>query len=183
MISLKRINLDDSLYNWAKELLKVSFPESERRDDDLQRQAMSHPDYRLEAIMDGDEPVGVVGYYDAPRFVYFENFCMLPNKRNLGYGSATLKALTSNLAKPFVLEAELPTDELTRRRIAFYKRNGMVENPFAHVQPHYRATDPDLPLVVLTYLRPLTDKQYADLRDYLDVNVDVKSAKYAFAKR
>jgi len=176
MITLRRIATDEHMYKWAMELLKVSFPASERRDDDVQRQVMSHPDYRLCAIMDGDKPVGVAGYFDAPDFIYFENFCVLPDLRNGGYGSATLRLLTENLVKPFILEVELPADELTRRRIAFYKRNGMVENPYPHVQPHYRATDPDLPLLILSYKRQLTPEQYADFRRYLDDNVDVRSA-------
>lgn len=174
MITLRRITTTEPLYKWAMQLLEVSFPASERRDDDLQRQIMSHSDYRLCVIQDDVKPVGVVGYFDAPAFVYFENFCIAPDLRNGGYGSATLRVLTENLAKPFILEAELPTDELTRRRVAFYKRNGMVENPYSHVQPHYRVSDPDLPLLVLTYKRPLTQKQYADFRRYLDDNVDVR---------
>lgn len=177
MVKLQRILTEDKLYAWAMELLAVSFPSEERRDDDLQRQFMSHPDYRLQAIMDGDEPVGVVGYFDVADFIYFENFCVAPHKRNNGYGSQALKLLTS-LGKTFILEAELPTDELTRRRIAFYKRNGMVENSYAHIQPHYRATDADLPLVVLTYGAPITQSQYDAFRVYLNVNVDVKSPHY-----
>lgn len=180
MITLQKISLNNNLYSWALQLLAISFPSEERRDDELQRQAMKHPDYRLQAIMDGDEPIGVVGYFDSPNFIYFENFCILPDKRNNGYGSRTLQLLTNGLNKPFILEAEQPIDELTRRRIAFYKRNGMVENPFAHIQPHYRATDPDLPLVVLTYKEQISKAQYDDFRHYLDVNVDVKSSKYAF---
>lgn len=180
MVTLTSIYLNDKLYVWATELLAVCFPSEERRDDDLQRQVMSHPDYRLQAIMLGDEPIGVVGYFDAPNFIYFENFCVAPNKRNRGYGSRTLQLLAANLDKPFILEAELPTDELTRRRIAFYKRNGMVENPYPHIQPHYRKGDVDLPLAVLTYGKQITQAQYDDFRSYLDVNVDVKSAKYAF---
>lgn len=178
MITLKQIFVDDGLYNWAMELLAISFPIEERRDDELQRQVMSHPDYRLQAIMDGDEPVGVVGYFDAPNFIYFENFCIAPNKRNSGYGSQTLKLLTSK-GKTFILEIELPTDDITRRRKAFYERNGMVVNPYPHVQPHYRKDDPDLPLVVLTYGKQLTQSQYVELRHYLDVNVDVQSKYYA----
>lgn len=176
MVTLKRISANEHMYKWAVELLEVSFPASERRDDDVQRQVMSHPDYRLCAIMDGNVPVGVVGYFDAPDFVYFENFCVSPDLRNGGYGSATLRLLTKNLDKPFILEAELPTDDLARRRIAFYKRNGMVTNPYPHVQPHYRQTDPDLPLLILTYAKQLTPQQYADFRKYLDDNVDVKSS-------
>lgn len=179
MVTLKRIYADDNLYDWAMALLAVSFPPEERREDILQRQALSHPDYRLQAIMDGDEPVGVVGYFDAPNFIYFENFCISPSKRNGGYGSQTLKLLTS-LGKTFILEIELPTDELTRRRKAFYERNGMVVNTYSHVQPHYRKDDPDLPLLVLSYGRQITRSQYDELRSYLDENVDVKSSSYKF---
>ena len=181
MIALKRILLSDcELYDWAVELLKTSFPACERRDDAFQRQIMSHADYRLVAIIDDGQPVGVMGYFDAPKFVYFENFCVCPDKRNCGYGSQVLSMLTQNLNKPFVLEAELPVDQLTKRRIAFYKRNGMTENPYPHVQPHYRKTDSDLRLVVLTYGKQLTQAQYDAFRNYLDVNVDVKSPHYAF---
>lgn len=180
MITLKRIYLsDEKLYAWANKLLAVSFPATERRSGEFQRKVMLHPDYRLSAIMDGDKPVGVAGYFDAPDFVYFENFCIDPDKRNGGYGSQTLKLLTENIVKPFILEVELPTDDLTRRRIAFYKRNGMVQNTYYHVQPHYRKTDADLPLAVMSYGKILTSKQYEDFRNYLDINVDVKSPKYA----
>lgn len=181
MLTLKRISLNDELYPWACDLLAVSFPAEERRDEDLQRQVMFHPDYRLCAVMDGGEPVGVVGYFDAPEFLYFENFCMSPAKRNNGYGSATLKLLTSQ-CKTFILEIELPTDDITCRRKAFYERNGMVVNPYPHVQPHYRKDDPDLPLLVLSYGAPITHSQYDDFRRYLDVNVDVKSSSYIYKK-
>lgn len=119
-------------------------------------------------------PVGVVGYWDTQNFVYFENFCVCSSFRNCGYGSATLKLLTQNLCKPFILEIELPEDPLTQRRKAFYERNGMVENPFHHIQPHYRTTDPDLPLMVMTYKTPISQAQYDVFRKYLDVNVDVR---------
>lgn len=174
MITLQRISINNELYTWAMELLAVSFPPEERRDGNLQRQIMNHADYRLCAIMDCDVPVGVAGYFDAPKFIYFENFCILPSKRNIGYGSQTLKFLTANLNKTFILEAELPTDDITRRRIAFYKRNGMVENPYPHIQPHYRKDDPDLPLLVLTYKDQISQMQYDEFRSYLDENVDVK---------
>lgn len=174
MVKLQHISAYEQMYTWAMEQLKAAFPASERRDDDLQRQVMQHPDYRLCAIMDGSAPVGVVGYWDTSNFVYFENFCVCSTLRNCGYGSATLKLLTQNLSKPFILEIELPQDALTQRRKAFYERNGMVENPFEHIQPHYRATDPDLPLMVMTYKTQISRSEYNVFRKYLDENVDVR---------
>ncbi len=174
MVTLQRISTDEQMYNWAMEQLKAAFPASERRDDDLQRQVLTHADYRLCVIRDDGVPVGVVGYWDTPNFVYFENFCVCSDKRNFGYGSAALKLLTQNLSKPFILEIELPVDETTCRRKAFYQRNGMVENPYPHIQPHYRATDPDLPLMILTFGKQISQQQYNDFRKYLDENVDVR---------
>lgn len=176
MVSLERITSDEQMYTWAMEQLRAALPPAERRDDILQRQVLAHPDYRLCAIVQ-NKPVGVVGYWDTPDFLYFENFCVSAEFRNRGIGGATLQLLTTNLGKPFILEIELPTDELTLRRKAFYQRNGMVENPFAHIQPHYRQSDPDLPLMVLTYGAPITQTQYDVFRRYLDNNVDIRTAK------
>lgn len=172
-ISLQRIGACDNLYAWAIRLLEQSFPAEERRDDALQRQTLRHPDYRLCAIMQKGEPVGVVGYWDATDFVYFENFCVQPEMRNKGIGSAVLQLLTAN-CKPFILEIEPPTDQLTCRRKAFYERNGMVANTYDHIQPHYRATDPDLHLVVMSYGQVVSPQEYAVFRKYLDDNVDVR---------
>ena len=173
MVELRRICANEQLYVWAVEQLSVSFPACERRDEAEQRAVMAHPDYRLCAIMDGGVPVGVVGYFDTPEFIYFENFCISPDKRNGGYGSQALQLLTAS-GKPFILEIEPPEDELTRRRLAFYQRNGMVVNSYPHIQPHYRADDPDLPLTVLSYGCQITQAQYDAFRAYLDANVDVK---------
>lgn len=179
MIRLKAITSDDKLYKWAMALLAESFPECERRGSKLQLKVMEHPHYKLEAITDDNVPVGVVGYFDTPDFIYFENFCILPDKRNGGFGSAALRLLTENLQKPFILEAEIPQDDITRRRIEFYKRNGMAVNTFSHIQPHYRKNDEDLPLLILTYGKPITQAQYDGFRKYLDCNVDVGGSWYA----
>ena len=74
----------------------------------------------------------------------------------------------------FVLEAELPVDELTTRRIGFYKRNGMQVNVFDHIQPHYNKGDADLHLLVLSHGRQITREEYAAFKKYLDENVDVR---------
>ncbi len=174
MITLKRIFTNDELYRWALGVLEQSFPATERRDDAEQLKTMSHADYRLCAIMDGSVPVGVVGFWDTAEFLYFENFCIAPNLRNGGYGAQTLAVLTDGLQKPFILEAELPTDDLTRRRVAFYKRNGMVENSYSHIQAHYHLGDPDLPMLVLSHKKQISPEQYARFKAYLDANVEVR---------
>lgn len=163
------------LFAWAYNLLDESFPYEERRSRRDQLAILSHPDYRLcVAVCDGRN-VGVVGYFETPEFIYFENFCTVPQLRNCGLGSKILQSLVAAYPdRLFVLEAELPVDELTTRRIGFYKRNGMLVNVYDHVQPHYHKGDKDLHLVVLSHGRQLTPDEYARFKRYLDDQVDVK---------
>ena len=159
----------------ALDILRQSFPPVETRNRDEQIAVAAHKDYRLCLVKDGNSVVGVVGIWQTDGMLYLENFCVAPDLRNGGYGSAIVRRLAQAAdGGAFVLEAELPTDDITRRRIGFYKRNGMVVNAYPHVQAHLRAGDPDLPLVVLSYGRGLLPSEYAAFRKYLDDNVDVR---------
>lgn len=175
-VTFVRVTRDNGdLFAWAYNLLDDSFPYEERRSRRDQLQVLSHPDYRLCVAMCDGNKVGVVGYFETSEFIYFENFCTLPQLRNCGFGSKILQALVAQYPdRLFVLEAELPTDELTTRRIGFYKRNGMQTNVYDHVQPHYHKGDKDLHLVVLSYGRQLTADEYKRFKRYLDEQVDVK---------
>lgn len=177
MQQLQFVNVhpSDQGFPTALQILWASFPLLETRTHSEQVAVAAHSDYNLCLVWDGDLPVGVVGFWQTDKMLYLENFCVAPSLRNGGYGSRIVRQLAEMAAdKIFLLEAELPTDQLTSRRIAFYCRNGMVTNTFPHIQAHLRATDPDLPLVVLSFGRPLTKKQYAYFRKYLDDNVDVR---------
>lgn len=173
-LSFKKVTPSAAEFDIALDILQASFPPIETRSRSEQIAVAEHPDYNLCLVLDGAKPVGVVGYWQLPQMLYLENFCVAPEMRNGGYGSAIVCMLANLACGPFVLEAELPTDELTRRRIGFYKRNGMVENPYPHIQAHLRAGDPDLPLLVLSHKQPLSEKEYAEFRKYLDDNVDIR---------
>ncbi len=178
-IELIRVNTTDILdkrFCHAMQLLEASFPKEERRTAERQLSVLSHPDYRLCLATDDENIVGAVGFFVTPDFLYLENFCTDPSARNCGYGTAILQRLISEYAdRLFVLEVELPTDDLKRRRIGFYKRNGMLLNEgIDHIMPHYDLADPDVHLLVMTHQRPITAKEYAVLKQYLADNVDIK---------
>ena len=174
-LSFKKVTPSAAEFDIVLDILQASFPPIETRSRSEQIAVAKHPDYNLCLVLDGARPVGVVGYWQMPQMLYLENFCVAPELRNGGYGGAIVSML-ANLAyrNPFVLEAELPTDDLARRRIGFYKRNGMVENAYPHIQAHLRAGDPDLSLLVLSYKQPLSENEYAEFRKYLNDNVDIR---------
>jgi len=49
-----------------------------------------------------------------------------------------------------VLEVEVPADDLTRRRIGFYERHGLVYNDYPYLQPPLRTGNELLPLRFMT---------------------------------
>ncbi len=62
------------------------------------------------------------------------------------------------------LEAELPADDLARRRIGFYKRNGFVVNGYDYVQPPYEEGKSSIPMKILSYGRPLKEDEFNKIK-------------------
>ena len=140
-----------------------SFPIDEQRPvESIARLFIEEPRYTMYAIVDADgERPKVIGESQEPRanshsllgllttwkfadFIYIEHFAIDPALRSQGYGSEALKAFIQNLDKPLVLEAEPPTDEMTRRRIRFYERIGLTLYDYPYIQPAY--TEESLPV-------------------------------------
>ena len=113
----------DPLLDLVEKTYTSSFPEEERRDFSLVRKLLEE-DSRFEmyallrmvfmwvSLPDGNLRV----------FVYVEHFAIDESARNGGIGA---KAMTSFIAlheDPVVLEVEMPTEEMSKRRIGFYER-------------------------------------------------------------
>ena len=71
-------------------------------------------------------PVGFITYWDFDSFYYVEHFATNPALRNGGYGKRTLEYLCNYLKHPIVLEVERPVEEMAKRRISFYQRQGFT---------------------------------------------------------
>ena len=59
-----------------------------------------------------------------------------------------------------VLEVEVPEDEMTRRRIGFYERHGLVYNDYPYLQPPMRKGQEMLPLRFMTKPSAVDEKTY-----------------------
>ncbi len=131
-------------------LYESAFPEIERRPTDHEI-AMTDPRFEIRIIRQDDGTfAGFITLWHFSDFVYVEHFAMLPALRGCGLGSRTLQTLQKESALPIVLEIEMPEDELSRRRMAFYQRNGFSAMPQHYAQPSYAPTLPSLPLLIMT---------------------------------
>ena len=66
-------------------------------------------------------------------------------------------ALLRKKYEKIVLEVEPPYDEMKRRRIAFYERQGFCQNDYPYVQPPYREGETGVELILMSLPSPLSD--------------------------
>lgn len=149
MIHLREIHTADTDYAFVEALWLQAFPEIERRDTAAQRQNTdTNPLFHcLLATSHEGEPVGFLTYWDFGSYCYGEHFATDMRLRNRGYGGQIIRAAIGYIARPLVLEVELPQDDLSRRRIGFYQRNGLtLWQDIPYVQPAYRVGGEALPM-------------------------------------
>lgn len=172
MIEIKRIRTNDKVYDNIEELLIKAFPIEERRDIIYQRQYTDHnPIFYCNCIIVNNVYIGSITYWDFTEFIYIEHFATEPLYRNKGYGSQTLQILKEKNKVPIVLEAEEPTDEISRRRIAFYKRQGFKLEEYPYMQPPYRKDDEWIPMKLLTYGLESSEDMLNNIKNRIYKNV------------
>ena len=84
-------------------------------------------------------PFGLLTTWTFDGFTYIEHFALSPEVRGQGHGTEALQQLIARTVQPLILEAEPPTDTLTRRRIRFYERSGLILYDYPYLQPAYTA--------------------------------------------
>ena len=135
----------------------ATFPVEERRDFALVGRLLAQEErFNLCVLLSHEERyVGFISFWQFCNFVYIEHFAVSESLRNEGWGGKALKQFTGRQTHPVILEAEPPGGDLwSRRRFAFYERQGFVAYPDPYLQPPYRAGDPWIPLCLMKYSRP-----------------------------
>lgn len=151
MIKFNPVKTTDTSYAFVENLLHESFPEEERRDDDMQRyNTDNNPLFTAYLITDDAEYIGLITLWNLSGFLYVEHLATSPNVRNKGYGKVIMQSLLNNFPDAkIVLEVELPEDELSKRRIGFYERNGFTLCEKPYMQPPYRTSGSPIPMYIM----------------------------------
>ena len=157
---LQRINETD--FPEIYRIMQASFSGDEYRPYDEQLALFEEPEYRIYYM-----PAGFLAVWEFESFIYIEHFAVDPALRNSGTGSAMLQELVKQYQKPICLEVELPEDELTRRRIGFYERNGFVFNEYPYIQPPISKGKSPVPLRIMTYRSEITREEFQKMKEIL----------------
>lgn len=155
MLRLQRIHTaDQALYDFMEQLLVASFPAEEYRAlEQLRHYADTRETFHCNVILDEEDlPIGLFNYWDFGNFCYGEHFAIDPARRNGGYGKRALEELCRTVhPRPIVLEVEMPVEEMARRRIGFYQRQGFTLWDKPYQQPPYKPGDGFLPMRLMAY--------------------------------
>ena len=80
-------------------------------------------------------------------------------------GSKALAAFSEG--KRVILEIDPPEDEISIRRLHFYRRLGFVENPQEYIHPSFRKPFHAHRLVLMSRPGPLTNEEARDFADFV----------------
>ncbi len=142
------------------ELYEPAFPLCERRTKESYARVFTNPDFHLEMWVECGRIHGLIGWWECPGVRFAEHYAIHPDLHSSGYGSRFLKEWMAESATPVLLEIEPPVDEITNRRLNFYKRLGFHENNIYHLQPPYHAGMGPLHLEILSYPQVISGATY-----------------------
>lgn len=162
------------MFEEAFSLYTASFPYAERRDTAEQSRVFGKEDYHFDVLVENDRLLGIVFYWQTAEFLFLEHLATKPELRNHGTGAAALSLLKEK-GLPIILEIEPPADELTKRRLGFYQRNGFVLTDHYHIQAKYHLGDEDLELKILSHPHSISTAQYETFREYMNREVGIQA--------
>jgi len=138
MIKFKNVQLNDQgAVEYWESIYVEAFPEAERVPlEKLLTMSQNNSDVLMQIIQDDELPIGIIlmaTMATDKAFVLY--FAMDAAQRGQGYGSKVLPALQAEypdgiILETEVLDAEADNAEQRERRLAFYKRNGMMDSDF-----------------------------------------------------
>ncbi len=161
MITRKKVtSAQDENFEFCWNLYVDAFPQEERRPIDYHLETMAKPLFNFEVVLNNNEPIGIIAWWNLGEFRYVEHFATSPSVRGGGFGEKILRDFISESKKSLLLEVEHPEGEIEKRRIGFYERIGLVLNHHYYAHPSYNSPyDEDVTLLIMTYPNEVSEQQ------------------------
>lgn len=138
-------------------LYKEAFPAEERRDtEQLKHLIRVKPEMYFNAVEYEGELAGLFVYWNLNGFFYLEHLAVFPEIRNKKIGQKVLEFVDKNLDGIRLLEVEPTENEMSTRRVNYYKRNGYKVLDMQYIQPSYDGVRQSIPLWIMG------NKDYSD---------------------
>ncbi len=145
-------------------IMEDSFPPDERRTRAGQMALLGIDKYRILVCCDDENIIGFMAIWDFGESAFLEHFAVDVAYRGNKIGEKMLKEVLADIKKQLFLEVELPNDDVTRRRIAFYKRNGLFLNEYEYIQPAMASGRSPVPLMIMTSTETVERARFEKMR-------------------
>lgn len=155
----------DKVYSMMEE----SFPVDERRTYEEQKALLDNEMYSIYILPDteNDNIKAFIAIWRFDDFAFVEHFAVSPLYRNGGLGALILQEVKKLLSSMICLEVELPEEEMAKRRIGFYERNGFYYNEYEYMQPAISKDRNEIPLRIMTTCGKVTEDRFNEMKDIL----------------
>lgn len=110
------------------QILSNNFPTKEIKEYNYMKDTFYAGFYQVLTLKDNDQIVGIMSFYQHDDFRFIDYFAIDGSLKGKGMGSKMLQYFINLDDKMVILEVEHPEDEQSKRRIAFYQRNGLYLN-------------------------------------------------------
>ena len=167
MLEIMNIRDFDRVY----EIMEASFPTDEYRPYNEQKALLEESAYKIYVHKEDDTIVAFVAIWEFHSILFIEHFAVDSNYRNSGLGSKILKEISQMTKKQICLEVEPPNNQITTRRVEFYKRNGFFLNEFPYTQPAISQGKSPVPLKIMTFGKKASRLKFNDIKFILYTNV------------
>lgn len=148
-----------------------SFPADERRSFDELLKLLPCPDMHLCALINDHQLVGFILYWQWEDIVFIEHFAIDSELRGKQFGQQALTITLRIECRYCILEVERPEDDISRRRIGFYERQGFILNPFDYVQPPYQPGKSAVPMRLMSIPTIATEAEFMCLSELIKERV------------
>ena len=166
---MKKVALND--FDKIYKIMCESFPEEEIRSREGQRALFENDNYRVLCLERGGEIVSIAAVWQFDTFTFLEHLATAKNLRGEGLGKSLLREIIDCSPSPVCLEVEPPVNELTRRRIGFYERNGMHLNSYPYIQPSLGEGRDAIPLLIMTSGCKIDETTFENIKNTLYTQV------------
>lgn len=164
---LNNNTITNEIFERFYNLLENSLPRVEFRSKENQKKLTKKHVYEILVCKQNKTIIGAIAFWHLDKFIFIEHFVIDENYRNLGIGTKMLEFIKNEFNSTVILEVELPYNEMNKRRIAFYERNGFYYNDFEYFQVPLNTGDEPLPLKIMSCPKSISKDEFESVRNAL----------------
>jgi GNAT superfamily N-acetyltransferase len=132
------------------EKMTTSFASDEIRTLEDAYKILDVKEYKVFHLTLNNNNIGFITIWNLDTCTFVEHFVIYEEYRNKGFGGIAIDLINKEFNN-VVLEAELGTTDLSKRRLGFYSRHGFKINDVYYIQPAYHNDKQPVDMHLLSY--------------------------------